>query len=102
MRRETSQTVAKRREREGEPATVHDETRRRIAKWSLPRVALLIALAEHLRGLALAGDFEAARVASCAISRLLGVGETQLHESRKLDTGAGGGRTIESSARQPD
>jgi hypothetical protein len=52
--------------------TARDETRRAIAKSPNARAALIVALTDHVRTLALVGDLEAARVASDAIARLLG------------------------------
>ena len=72
MRSEPSRDVANRRESGGSVATVGDVSRRAIAKPLSPRAAFIASLAEHLKALALAGDIEAARVASDVLARLLG------------------------------
>lgn len=81
-RREPSRDVANRREGGGEAATVGDDSRRAIAKPPTQRAAFVASLAEHVKTLALAGDVEAARIASDAIGRLLGSSAT---EARVLD-----------------
>ena len=75
-RHEPARDVANRREGDRSLATVRDDSRRRIAKPMTPRAALLAVLADYVKLLALAGDIEAARVASDAIGRLLGSNET--------------------------
>lgn len=75
-RSEPSRNVANRREGERSLATIGDDWLRAIAKPPTPRAAFIANLAEHLTALAIAGDVEAARVASEAIGRLLGSNAT--------------------------
>jgi hypothetical protein len=77
-RSEPARKVTNRLESEGSAATVGDDSRPVIAKPPTPRAAFVAALAEHVKALALAGDLQAARVASDALVCMLTTGDAHV------------------------